>query len=491
VKIKRGSTSVRRLIFIGDTSKTDGSGLANLVYNSSGLVAYYFAGDLSNDVQITLATATLGTWTSGGFIAVDNTTMPGWYEIGIPDAALDGGNEIAIQLRGATNMAPVNVYISLDAVDYQDAAGFGLSRFDAAISSRMATYTQPTGFLAATFPATVSSYAGGAVASVTGAVGSVTARVTANTDQWGGVAVTGMPLPTTSYTTPPTVAQVVTGVYAALPADHTVSGSYGVRLILALNSYRELQLTASYHAASVVHAFQPDVIDSTALATSAVTEIQTGLATLANQTTIIGYLDTEVAAIKVVTDKLNTGLVADGAVWQYTANMLELAPAGGGGAGDASQATLLEVQDTVEAIAASLSGVPITTTGRIADGGTITLYCGDDLRVRSGTQLTVQISDVGGAIYDRLSAAGVDLAWGASRRGLPASAISGTIASLTEVGSGAAQSLAIVIEIGDGGASLQPAEDYTWQIESERQHSTEVDQLVEVEGSLVLRRRVV
>ena len=121
MKIKRGSTSVRRLIFIADTSKTDGSGLANLVYNTSGLVAYYFAGDLTNEVQITLATATLGTWASGGFVAVDNANMPGWYEIGIPDAALDGGNEVAIQLRGAANMAPVNIYIELDAVDYQTA----------------------------------------------------------------------------------------------------------------------------------------------------------------------------------------------------------------------------------------------------------------------------------------------------------------------------------------------------------------------------------
>ena len=121
MKIKRGSTSVRRLIFIADTSKTDGSGLANLVYNSSGLVAYYFAGDLADEVQITLASATLGTWTSGGFVAVDNTNMPGWYELGIPNAALDGGNEVAIQLRGATNMAVVNVYIELDTVDYQTA----------------------------------------------------------------------------------------------------------------------------------------------------------------------------------------------------------------------------------------------------------------------------------------------------------------------------------------------------------------------------------
>ena len=40
----------------------------------------------------------------------------------------------------------------------------------------------------------------GSVGSVTGAVGSVTARVTANTDQWNGVTVTGMPMPT--YTQP-------------------------------------------------------------------------------------------------------------------------------------------------------------------------------------------------------------------------------------------------------------------------------------------------
>jgi hypothetical protein len=122
MKLKRGSTSVRRLIFIADSSSTVGAGLANLAFDTSSLVAYYFAGDLSNEVAITLATATLGTWTSGGFVAVDNTNMPGWYEIGIPNAALDGGNECAIQLRGAANMVPVNVYIELDTVDYQTAA---------------------------------------------------------------------------------------------------------------------------------------------------------------------------------------------------------------------------------------------------------------------------------------------------------------------------------------------------------------------------------
>ena len=240
MKIKRGSTSVRRLIFIADTSKTDGSGLPNLLYDSSGLVAYYYAGDLSNEVQITLATATLGTWTSGGFVAVDNTNMPGWYEIGIPDAALDGGNEVAIQLRGATNMAPVNIYIELDAVDYQTAA-FGA--------------LQPT---------------------TAGRTLDVTATGAAGID-WGNVEnqTTTVALPNTTINT----GAIVTGVYAALPADHTVAGSYGARFILALNSNRTLQLTGSYHAAADVHEFQPDVLTSAATDVSFVNELQSGLAT--------------------------------------------------------------------------------------------------------------------------------------------------------------------------------------------------------------------
>lgn len=55
-----------------------------------------------------------------------------------------------------------------------------------------------------------------------------------------------------------------------------------------------------------------------------------------NLSTVAGYIDTEVAAIKAVTDKLNTALVLDGAVYQFTTNALELGPAGGGGGGGGS-----------------------------------------------------------------------------------------------------------------------------------------------------------
>jgi hypothetical protein len=217
--------------------------------------------------------------------------------------------------------------------------------------------------------------------------------------------------------------------------------------------------------AADVHEFQTNVIDSDAFAASAVTEIQSGLATLTNQT-----------AIKTTTDRLATMLVADGAVYQYTANALELAPGGGGGgSGDASQATLLEVQGTVEAIAASLSGTSVTVTSQISQGGEITLYCGDDYRVRSSTQLDVTITDVGGAIYSRLNGIGVaNLSFGAARPVQPAGAISGTVASLSQAGSGASQTITIAVEIEDSGAALRPRDDYVWQIVSSEQQGSGV-----------------
>ncbi len=67
-----------------------------------------------------------------------------------------------------------------------------------------------------------------------------------------------------------------------------------------------------------------------------------------------GYVDTEVGAIKTVTDHLATALVLDGSVYQWTANALELAPTGGGGGGEV---TLSAGERT--AIAAAVFATPV------------------------------------------------------------------------------------------------------------------------------------
>lgn len=121
--LKKGSTSKRMAIFIADSSSTTGAGLAGLAYNTSGLMWYYWREDSGNNggTQVTPATATRGAWTSGGFKEIDATNLPGWYEIGLPDALLAAGSYWAVMmLKGAANMAPLPVEIQLVTYDPTD-----------------------------------------------------------------------------------------------------------------------------------------------------------------------------------------------------------------------------------------------------------------------------------------------------------------------------------------------------------------------------------
>lgn len=128
LSIKAGTTSKDINIFVQDSSSTTGAGLTGLAYNSGSLTAYYHRQGANAATAITLATKTVGTWATGGFVAVDGTNMPGLYELGIPDAALaSGATWVVIMLKGASNMAPVVLEIELTAWDNQDATRGGLS----------------------------------------------------------------------------------------------------------------------------------------------------------------------------------------------------------------------------------------------------------------------------------------------------------------------------------------------------------------------------
>lgn len=113
--IKKGTTSYILQVSLFDSSSTVGAKLAGLTFETASLTAYYNrAGASGAATAITLATATKGTWSSGGFVAVDGTNMPGDYELHIPDAALATGvNEVLIQIKGAANLVPCNVHIKL------------------------------------------------------------------------------------------------------------------------------------------------------------------------------------------------------------------------------------------------------------------------------------------------------------------------------------------------------------------------------------------
>jgi len=257
-------------------------------------------------------------------------------------------------------------------------------------------------------------------------------------------------------------------------------------------------------------------ITAAAIATDAVTEIQTGLATQASVddlqtdvTTLLGRITAtlfsgmtslgdwlrRLARNDVGTDgmiaaeaEIDTGGTS---TFDGTTDSLE-ALADSSGGGDAEQATLEAVETTVNSIAASISGASeINVTSRVAAGGEITAYIGDDFRVRSGTELEISVSDVAGALYTKYAAIGAaNLIFGASRPGKPAGAITGTVASLAQSGSGASQLVILTVEITECGVGLSPAEDYTYQIEQRQTQGSDVDSLVEIEGTLVLKRRV-
>jgi hypothetical protein len=327
----RGATSQRRYIFIGDSSSTTGAGLANLAHNSSGLVAYYIAGDLNNEVQITLVAATLGTYTSGGFVAVDNTTMPGWYEIGIPDAALDGGNQVAIQFRGAANMVPVNLYIDLDAVDYQtdafgalkpttagrtlDVSSGGEAGIDLANIGSPTTTVNLSGLtiktatdieadtqdiqsrLPASFPANFSALGIGVGGSI------LTVDVV---DELGPTALSANSLE----------ADIALATWNILASGTFDDGSFGDRILISDNNNRTVKVTGagSGHVAADVHAMQPNVVTATALDASAATEIATA----------VGQLQ--------VLTRLDSMIESDGAgQFRFDTIAVSMAAAGGGG----------------------------------------------------------------------------------------------------------------------------------------------------------------
>jgi hypothetical protein len=136
--------------------ETDGSAKTNLVYNTAGISIVVVRDNLANSATLTLAAASGPTdWAAGKFWAMGGNK----YRVGIAAASISSfTGQISVE---GTYTGGVITGVTREVSAYNPAG------------NPMASYTQPTGFLAATFPATVSSYAGGAVASVTGAVGSI------------------------------------------------------------------------------------------------------------------------------------------------------------------------------------------------------------------------------------------------------------------------------------------------------------------------------
>jgi hypothetical protein len=166
-------------------------------------------------------------------------------------------------------------------------------------------------------------------------------------------------------TKPPTAAAIADTTLSSLTSGPSIGGnwpneSFGRRVLVGSSTQREVAVTGSNHVAADVHEFQPDAIDSDAIATSAVTEIAGGVWSAASSaySAATGTMGLIMYAFSQMLE-LVTG------VWRWKATSLSQAPAGGGG-GDASQATLLAVKAKTDLITSQTANQQQTPVNQIA-----------------------------------------------------------------------------------------------------------------------------
>jgi len=139
-------------VFIQDTSSSTGAGLTGLTFATASLRINLIA---DNEATATTyvgnstiqSIATIGTFVapSSGqcrFKEMDSTNLPGWYEVQVLDArwAVSGSRAVQCNITVTGGFcAPLE--FQLAAVNLNDSAAGGMSRLDAAISSRAVAQT--------------------------------------------------------------------------------------------------------------------------------------------------------------------------------------------------------------------------------------------------------------------------------------------------------------------------------------------------------------
>lgn len=351
-------------------------------------------------------------------------------------AAPGDGEALIISNVGNSTTPPISIVqttagdlIEFNGTSYFDATALSRldTNLDAAITSRMATYTQPTGFLAATFPTTVASttnITAGTITTVTNltnlptipsnwlTAAGIAASALDGKGNWN-IGKTGYALTATTglgNQTANITGNLSGSVGSVTGAVGSVTGNVGGNVVGSVGSisgvtfptnFSALGINASGHISRVVLAdtvttltnlptAPANWLTASALATDAVNEIvygvwnevSTGYAT-PDSFGLLAISDYNSSVnSETVANKLNTALVLDGAVYQFTINALENAPSGSGASAsaiaDAVWDELLSGHTTTGS-----AGAELTTAASGGGGG------GDNITV-TPLQITAQ-----------------------------------------------------------------------------------------------------
>jgi hypothetical protein len=179
------------------------------------------------------------------------------------------------------------------------------------------------------------------------------------------------------------------------------NGSFGERLLIGDTTARAVKVTGAGHAAADVHEFQPDTINSDAIATSAITEIAGGVWSAASSaySSATGTMGLIMYAFSQMLENVS--------VWRWKETALSQAPSGtstvtvlpalGVAAGRGDRTTL--VAYVAETIATSITVYQADgTTAYNLSGKTLTVIfenpkTGDDVAVVASGSITISGTD--------------------------------------------------------------------------------------------------
>ena len=301
---KDGTSSVVLRVRVSDTSSSVGVGLTGVTHASSGLrisaiadnesITTSYASSGSTIESIT----TLGTYaapTSGKcrFKEIDSTYHPGIYEIQLANTRFNtGARSLIVSVLASGGHCPPSE------IQFEPSPANSLYWNSVQTSGMpMVEYTQPTGFLSATFPSIVAS--SGQVYDVHDDVGVISSVTNQMYDGDGSFE---------------------NRMREILGLD---SGNLDLQLSSISNKLPSGLVNGSIR--SYVYEIENDAVNVAAVSTGLVSWIQEDLATSSE----VNAVSTMVENSNNILGKIDTGLQYDGENYQFTENMLENSASGG------------------------------------------------------------------------------------------------------------------------------------------------------------------